>query len=328
MSETVRVGIVSFAHLHAHAYAGALNAVPDAALAGIWDAAPSRGKKAAKQYKAPFFASLDALLAACEGVIICSENGKHREHVEAAARAKRWVLCEKPLAITPADAKAIITACKKAKVGLGTAFPCRFIEPLRDVKARMDRGDLGRLLAANCTNNGSYPGGWFSDEALSGGGATMDHTVHVADLMRWLTGKEFTKVFCETGTLIHSRLKTDDMGVMQLEMEGGIRVAHIASWNRPEAFPTWGDVTLELIGEKGVLNVDAFGQKLDVYSDKTNTVQWAGWGDDPNLAMVHDFVSAIREQRAPLVTGEDGLRAVEVTTAAYKSAKQGKMVSV
>jgi len=324
----VNLGIVSFAHLHAFSYAAAMNALPGVAFAGIWDAKAARGKRAAKDYKTKFYASLDKLFEQCDGVIVCSENAKHRQHVEAAAKAGKWVLCEKPLATTVADAKAMIAACKKASVGLGTAFPCRFIQPLADAKRRVDAGELGKLFMANCTNNGSYPGEWFGQEALSGGGATMDHTVHVADLLRWLTGKEITKVYCETGKLIHTKLNTDDMGVMHFEMQGGLKVSHIASWNRPEAFPTWGDVTMELVGEKGVLNVDAFAQKLDVYSEKTKKMTHAGWGDNADLLLVRDFVEAVRDKRQPAVTGEDGLRAVEVTTAAYTSAKKGKMVPV
>ncbi|MBI5094010.1 MAG: Gfo/Idh/MocA family oxidoreductase [Candidatus Hydrogenedentes bacterium] len=324
-----KIGMMSFAHMHACSYAACVNQLADAELTAIWDDDAARGQSMAKQYKTTFMADMKKFLASdIEGVIICSENVKHRAMTEAAAKAGKWVLCEKPLATTVDDAKAMVAACKKAKVGLGTAFPCRYAPTLIELKDRVARGELGEIYAASTTNNGSYPGGWFADDALSGGGATMDHTVHVVDVLRWLTGKEFTKAYCENGRLIHKNIHTDDVGSVHLEMDGGLIVSHIASWNRSKSFPTWGDVTLELIGEKGVIEVDAFNQKINVYSDKQMKAEWANWGGNMDLGLVQDFVAAVRERRDPPVTGLDGLRAVEVTVAAYRSVQTGKMVRV
>ena len=154
----------------------------------------------------------------------------------------------------------------------------------------------------------------------------MDHTVHVADVLRWITGHEFTRVYCVCGNKLRDGIRTDDVGSLQLEMEDGIQIAHVASWNRPSSFPTWGDLTLELSGTRGTLTVDAFAQNLDVYRDDSGRHEWAGWGDDANLALVQDFVDAVRNRRPPAATGEDGLRAVEVTLAAYRSARSGQPV--
>jgi len=325
-----KVGIMSFAHMHALSYAACLNALPGAELAGIWDDNPKRGKKMAKDFGAKFTANMDKFLAGdMDAVIICSENIKHRPMVEAAAKAGKWILCEKPLATTVADAKAMIATCKKAGVGLGTAFPCRFAPTLIDARAQIQSGAFGEILAISATNHGQCPFDWFVDEKLAGGGATMDHTVHVADVLRWILDKEFTKVYCEKGNLLHKKqFKTDDLGMLNLEMEGGIQVSHIASWSRAQSFPTWGDVTIEFIGTQGVLNVDAFNQKVNLYNDSTMRHTWEPYGDNPDLGLVGDFVNAVDERIAPSVTGEDGLRATEVTVAAYKSAKSGKMEKV
>ncbi len=326
----VRIGIMSFAHMHAFSYADSLNQLPNATLAAIWDDNPERGEEMASQFKAPFIASLDEFLASdIAGVIICAENCKHRELVEHAAAAGKWILCEKPLAPEVRDAQVMIDVCKKAQIGLGTAFPCRFIPSLMAAREQIRAGHIGEVLAASCTNHGQNPGGWFVDESLSGGGATMDHTVHVADLLRWMLGREFTKIYCELGNQLHgSELKTDDLGSLNMEMEGGIQISHLASWSRPKSFPTWGDVTIEFIGTEGVLNVDAFNQKLDVFDDTNLRHSWAGWGDNPDLGLVADFVRAVEHKEMPSVTGEDGLRATEVTVAAYKSAATQKMVAI
>lgn len=325
-----KIGIMSFAHMHAFSYAACLKMLPEAELALVWDENARRGRAAAKQFETKFTGKIEQFLNAdLDGVIICSENVWHREHAELAAKAGKWILCEKPLAPTYADAHAMIKACEKAKVGLGTAFPCRFAAPLLVARDRLAAGEFGALLAASCTNNGSNPGGWFTDDRLSGGGATMDHTVHVVDLLRWITGKEFRKVYCEAGNVLHKdEFPTDDLGCLQFEMDGGIQVSHIASWSRPKSYPTWGDVTLELICEKGVLNVDAFFQKIDVYSDTTGKGEWVGWGMNPDLGLVRDFVQAIVEKRPPRATGMDGLRATEVTVAAYESMEQQRVVTI
>lgn len=325
-----KIGILSFAHLHAHSYAACLNALTDATLAGVWDDDPKRGRAAARQHGTRFHADLDAFLASdVEGVIIAAENVRHRPLAEAAAAAGKWILCEKPLATTVADAKAMIAACRRAKVGLGTAFPCRFAPPLMAAREQLLRGDFGEILAVACTNHGQYPGGWFSDPALSGGGAVMDHTVHVADALRWMLGKEITRVYCEADNLLHrGRFATDDLGSLHLEMDGGVQVSHLASWSRAKSFPTWGDVTMEFVGTGGVLYVDAFRQKLDLYSDDTMRATWPGWGDNPDLGLIADFVVATRERRSPAVTGEDGLRAVEVAVAAHKALRDRRAVGV
>ena len=319
----IKIGIISFAHMHAYSYAQSLIDLPGVEFTALWDAEAKRGKEAAQQFGVDFHGKLEAFLVTdIDGVIICSENVKHREHVEASAAAGKWILCEKPLATTLEDAKAMIAACKKAKVGLGTAFPCRYVERLQDMKLRLDNGEIGDLIAAACTNNGQYPGGWFVDPALSGGGAVMDHTVHIADLMRWITGREFTKVYCTKGKLLHDNLKTDDIGSLHFEMQGGIKVSHVASWNRPKAFPTWGDITIDIVGTKGSLFIDAFGEKIDVYSNTSTKAQWAPWGNNPDRGLVEDFLESVRNRTQPTITGEDGVRTLQLTIAAERSARR------
>lgn len=325
-----KIGIMSFAHMHAYSYAHCLKNLPEARLVAVWDDNAKRGRAAAKQFETKFVADMDAFLdAGLDGVVVTSENIKHRAMVERAAAAGQWILCEKPIAPAVADAKAIVQACKRAKVGLGTAFPCRYSPPLMEARGQIQSGSFGEIYAASCTNHGQFPGGWFADDALAGGGATMDHTVHVADVMRWILKKEFVSVYCELGNQLHKgQIATDDLGSLHLEMEGGVQVSHLASWSRAKCFPTWGDVTIEFVGSEGVLYVDAFNQKLNVYNDALMKTEWAYWGSNPDLGLVRDFVQAVDARREPSVTGVDGLRATEVSVAAYQSAKTGRMVKI
>jgi predicted dehydrogenase len=85
---------------------------------------------------------------------------------------------------------------------------------------------------------------------------------------------------------------------------------------------------MEIIGQKGVLGVDAFNQKLDVYNDDALKAEWAYWGDDANYGLIDDFIDAAACRRPPTVSGLDGLRALEVTVAAYESARSKRFVSI
>jgi predicted dehydrogenase len=275
----IKIGILSFAHLHAEAYIQNLQAIPDVALIGIADEDLERGRRFATQFGVQLFDSYAALLAEKpDGVLVCSENSRHRPLVEMAAAAGAHVLCEKPLATNPEDARAIVDACKKAGVMLMTAFPVRFSAPIAEVKARLEAGDLGAPLCFNAVNQGELPRkhrAWFVDPELAGGGALIDHTVHLADLMRWFLGSEVREVYAQTNRVFHADTVAVETGALvMLTFENGVFASIDASWSRPDYWP------------------------------------------------------AIRDGRPPVVTGEDGLRAVEIVQAAYRSAHSGQPVRV
>ena len=204
---SLRLGILSFAHIHAEAYAHHLSTMPGVRFVGIADSDTVRGHAAAQRYGARFFPTYHALLdEGLDGVVTCSENVRHRPLVELAAAAGVHVLCEKPLATTLADGQAILAACKTAGVVLMTAFPMRFSAPILEVMALLDQGGLGKVLACNGTNQGQMPKryrDWFVDKELSGGGSAFDHTVHLADILRWYLDSEVVEVYAQTNRIMH-----------------------------------------------------------------------------------------------------------------------------
>ncbi len=327
----MKIGILSFAHLHAEAYIHNLRAIPGVEMIGLADEDSARGQRFAQQFNARLFDSYDALLAARpDAVLICSENSQHRALVEMAAAAKVHVLSEKPLATRLADAKAMIEACQHAGVKLMTAFPMRFSTPLLEVKARLDSGDLGRVYCFNATNQGELPKhhrAWFVDQELAGGGAVMDHTVHLADILRWYLQSEVVEVYAQTNHIFYaSDVDVETGGLLMLTFANGVFATLDCSWSKPPYYPTWGGLTLELVTDRGAVRVDAFKQNLTVYSHRVRRPAWAHWGSNANQAMINEFVAALREDRPPRVTGEDGYRALEVALAAYESAKSGQPV--
>lgn len=319
----VKIGMMSFAHLHAGSYASCIVSRPDTEMVGIADHDPGRAQQMAQHFGTQAFESYEALLAApgLEAVVICSENARHRALAEMAAQAGKHVLCEKPLATSVADGEAMIAACKRAGVQLMTAFPCRYSPVMQRMKAAIDSGEAGAILAFRGTNRGRNPGGWFGVKSESGGGAMIDHTVHVTDLMRWLLHDEVREVYAEVSNGIDHK-EYDDVAFLSLTFRRGVFGTLDASWSRPRIFPTWGDVTLDLVTEKGALSMDMFSQNLVLYSDKTNSISWHNWGGNMDDGLVGAFARAIREGSPVPITGEDGLRAAEVSLAAYRSAEQ------
>ncbi|BCW94954.1 MAG: Gfo/Idh/MocA family oxidoreductase [Fimbriimonadales bacterium] len=325
----VKVGIMSFAHLHADSYAHCLKTHPSAELVGIADHDKQRAQAKALQWETQAFDSYEALLASeVQAVIICSENVRHAPLAQMAAAAGKHILCEKPLMTREEDGKAMLAAAQGAGVHLFTAFPCRFSPAFQQMRQLYESGAIGELLALRGTNRGSNPGGWFTDPAQSGGGALIDHTVHVADLIRLLTGQEITEVYAETGNnMFHGAY--DDTAMLSMTLQNGVFATLDASWSRPKTFPTWGDVTLAAVGARGIIEMDMFAQHLVHYDDRAERIRQAFWGDNIDYLMVDEFVRVVAgEPRQTLATGEDGYRAAAVALAAYRAAEYGMPLPV
>jgi UDP-N-acetylglucosamine 3-dehydrogenase len=318
---SVRVGIVSFAHVHAPAYAGVLASLDSAYFVGISDDDASRGREAAQRFGVSFFEDARRLFEAVDAVVVCSENRNHASDAIAALESGVHVLCEKPIATTSGDARAMIRASEEAGRQLRVAFPVRYLPAVRHAREVVRSGGIGRILAINGTNHGQIPGGWFIDPEAARGGALMDHTVHVADTLRWMLGAEAKSVYAEVGTFFGAG-EIDDGAILTLEFEGGT-VADGAfatidpSWSRGKGYPTWGDVTLRITGTSGVLNVDAFAQRLTTFDHEAGNVSWTHTGEDMNVLMLQDFLHGVAEDSPAGASGVDGLRALEVVLAAY-----------
>jgi len=329
----MKIAILSFAHLHAESYARNLQIMPGIEFMGIADDDATRGQHFAQEYATRFYPSYDALLAERpDGVVVCCENARHRHLVELAAQAGVHVMCEKPLATTLADGHAMLAACQQAGVILMTAFPMRFSAPVLEVKNLLTSGELGRVLACSATNQGQNPKRyrpWFVDQELAGGGSVFDHTVHLADILRWYLDSEVVEVYAQTNRIIHrAEVEVETGGLLMLTFADGTFASIDCSWSRPMNYPTWGGLTFDLICENGVVALDAFSQNLVAYSNRGGASAWLPWGSDADRAMIDEFLSAIVESRAPQVTGYDGYKAMEVALAAYRSAELGQPVAL
>jgi predicted dehydrogenase len=329
----MKIGIMSFAHHHAEAYIQAVRSIPEIDLLGVADETIERARRQAEQHNTHCFESYEALIAAKpDGVIICTENNKHLPLVEMAAKAGVHVLCEKPIATNLKDAGKIVAVCKQAGVWLMTAFPMRFSSPLREVKNLLDKGELGNVFCFNGVNQGELPikhRAWFVDKDLAGGGAVMDHTVHLIDIMRWYLGSEVVEVYAQTNHIFYAnQVDVETGGLLMVTFESGVFASIDCSWSRPPYYPSWGGLGFEMITERGAVIVDGFKQNLTIYRQDLQRPLWSYWGSDINRAMIVEFGQAISQNRKPYVDGVDGYRAVEVALAAYESAKTGQPVRI
>jgi len=338
VNQTIRVGMISYAHrAHAVSYSHALGNISGAALAAVYDDEAGRGQQFAGQFGVPFYQNLDDLLRrediSC--VIVCSPTNQHRDLVCAAARAGKHVLCEKPIATRLEDAQAMIEACHSAGVLLQIPFVCRFYPTVQEARRLAQSGELGALIGAIGGNRGipplppSYPD-WILDPLQAGGGALLDHSVHVTDAMRFIFGTEVESVYAEKSVFHALDLAVEDSGLLALTFQNGLIATVDPSWSTPQKNPYHYDFYLRILGEKGVLKLDDTRQALNVVSDRPEQPGVAAqpFGIDVDVEMARRFIHCVRsgENLFPAATGEDGLRALEIALAAYESIRQRQPV--
>lgn len=330
----MKIAIISFAHLHANSYAEVLKKIPDVEFVAIADEDRKRGEGKAEIYGTKYYQDYNEMLEKekLDAVIITSANAHHKDATIAASKKKVNVLCEKPMATKLSDAYEMIKVCEENKVIYQQIFPMRYSPAVESVKKKIDEGAIGKILAIKATNHGNMPNPeiypFFTDRELAGGGAIMDHTVHVADLMRWITKSEVKEVYAEADKLIHENIDVEDVGIISLEFENGVIATLDPSWSRPDSYPTWGDVTMDIIGEKGVIFLDAFAQNIVVHSDKIMRSKLHYFGSDLDYLMIKDFIETVKNKKTPKVTGYDGLKALEIALAAYESIKTKSIVKL
>jgi predicted dehydrogenase len=331
---SIRVGLLSIAHLHAEGYQANLKCIEDVDLVGFSHENPNQARSFAEKYGLRWFHSEKQLLAEdLDGVVICAENANHLELVEMAASAKCDVLCEKPIATTVADAEAMRNACEENGVRFMTAFPMRFAPSLQLVRSKIKNGELGEILGVNGANHSEVPTkhrAWFADKKLAGGGAVMDHTVHLADLLRWHFSAEIVEVYAELDNFYcRGESEVETAGLLLVTLSNGVHASIDCSWSRPSRYPRWGHLKMEILGEKETLVVDGFAEYLTLYSRASERdPSWVGFAPDPNQAMMEEFAASIRQKRDACVSWNDGYQALRVALAAYESANEGAPVTI
>ncbi len=260
--------------------------------------------RAKQAFGAPCYDQLDAFLAApgLQAVYVAAPNDAHRALVEAAAAAGLPVLCEKPMATTMADARAMVAACQAAGVRYATAFDQRFHAAHRAVAGMVGEGRLGAVTAVRivyaCWLPANWAGdNWRIDKRRAGGGALIDLAPHGLDLAAYLLGERLVEVAALGQARVH-HYEVEDGALLMARSEGGALVQLHVAYNCPETLPRR---RLEVVGTAGqVVATDTMGQTpggtlefIDAATGVAQTVKVPGANRSPFLNQVEAFADAI-----------------------------------
>lgn len=333
-----RLGVVLLgcAHLpHAMSYARALSISGSARLVGVHDESAELGHRVARFAGSTYHENPEALVASRNvgAAVVCSATSGHRALVELAAGAGLHVLCEKPIATNLEDARAMVEATTSAGVQLQVAFVTRFYPLVQHVRRVIAAGELGDLVGMVGGNRGrpplppQYPD-WITNPVQAGGGALIDHSVHVTDAMRHVSGREVVTVAAEIDDAMWGA-GVDDMALLSLVFDGGLVASVDPSWSVPSGNPWDYDFYLRVLGTEGALAISDVAESLHVVGDtgRTGVVQ-VPFGIDIDAALIEAFVASVRAGKLldPCADGEDGLRALEIALAGYTSSRERRTV--
>lgn len=277
-----------------------------------------------------------------ELVAIATESGKHAQIALDCISAGCNVIIEKPIALSIADADAIITAAKTKGVKVCTNHQNRFNKAVQRTRAELEAGHFGKLLHGTAHilwNRGRsyyeqapWRGTWAQD-----GGTLMNQCIHNIDLLRWMMGGDVDEVFAYTDNLQHDYIEAEDLGMALVKFSNGSYgmiegTSNVYPQNLEETLYMFGTDGTVKLGGKSVNVIEAWAFR-DAQEDAEevkaqfheNPPNIYGFGHTPLYA---DMIDAIENDRAPYVTGEDGKRALELVLAIYASAASGKPVKL
>jgi predicted dehydrogenase len=329
----LRVGIIG-AGQAGERHAVGFAATQGTKLVGIADVVNTRASELASRFGAKAFTDWHEMLdAGLDILVVCLPHNMHVEPALAAAERGVHVLMEKPIATTLEDAKKILEACESAKIKLTISFVHRFREEVQLARRWLEEGQLGQPQILRETMNGqrgSHLPKWVTQKVMAGGGVLMYSAIHGLDRLRWLANSEVVSVTAQTRQY-STDSEVEDGVVALLNFASGATATLCANAPTYRAQPAHWDT--EIYGDKGMLRVrtrqwaelsnDHCSEHVD--TEKISNEQGAHY----NFArQAKEFVAAIREDREPSITGEDGLKSLELALAIYRSAETGQSVSL
>lgn len=339
-------GIVG-AGLIADFHARAICDLPNARLIGFCDHAPEKTGQLAAEYGAKAYGSMEAMLAdpGIDIVTIATPSGAHAGPAIAAARAGKHVLCEKPMEITLERIDEMVEAHHRAGTTLGGIFQNRFNPAMVPLRQAVAEGRFGRITYAAVfvpwwRSDEYYAGSWRGTLAMDGGGALMNQSIHMIDMLLDIAGP-VRRVSAFTATLAHT-IEAEDTAVAVLEFANGALgqiYGTTASW--PGRFKQF-----EMTGTRGtvVYVEDCFTEWrfADERSEDTEIrsrfgkSQSAGGGVADPAAIGHQnharnfaaFLEALEEDRPFEIDALQTRKSVELILVIYQSAKEGKTITL
>jgi predicted dehydrogenase len=319
----LNVGVIGLGEIGA-VHCDALMQLPQAKLLAVADIDELIAQQMATQTGAKPYQDYKELLARkdIDAVIIATPDHLHKEPCIHAAEAGKHILVEKPLAMTLEDAEAINQSVAKASVKLMVGFTLRFFPQYQHAKASIESGELGNLISLFARRTNLIT----QSQRLKGRtGVLFFLGIHDFDVLRWMVGADAKEIYCISAKHGQSPYKLEDETFTSIRFENGvIACAHIG-WCLPEGHPTGFDFKLDITGTKGILNLDMVRQGVEKHVAGHSSFPPMA---SPLIAEDRSFVDAILNNQNVPVTGEDGLKAVEMTLAALQSIETGKAVNL
>lgn len=334
----IRYAIVGCGHI-AKKHASAIENAENSELVAVCDTVPERMEDYIKQYGVKGYTDLNEMLQNPEidVVNICTPSGFHADITVNIANAKKHIVVEKPIALTLEDTNNMIDACRENGVKLAVVHPNRFRPAMIELKKMMDDGMFGKLSHANATvrwnRNQDYydQAPWRGTKALDGG-VLMNQAIHNLDLLIWLMG-DVDQAFSMDATRLRN-IEAEDVstGVVTFE-NGALGVIEAATTIYPKNL----EESLSIFGEKGTVKVGGTtanffeqimfeGMDEETKNSLVETIKNDPFGKPGHQWIIEDMTKAIEENRDPVVTGEDGKKALELVLALNKSAEENKPV--
>lgn len=330
----MRVGIVGAGTMgQAHAAAWKNLAGKGAQLAGVLSRSVS-AEAMAKEFGVGHYPDYAALLADVDIVDLCVPTDVHKDLTIQAAQAGKHVICEKPIALTLDDGRAMIEACEKAGVRLFIAHVLRFIPEYASAQAVVASGQIGKPAVIRLTRASYKPhkahDNWFVDEARSGG-MILDLMIHDYDYARWLAG-DVTRVYARSARTLHPDAD-GDYALVTLRFANGA-IAHIeGGWMYP---PGFFRTSIDIAGTDGLLEWSSDrSQPVQTHLMAAAGEQASAVGMPPSLVLespfdvqLGHFYDAVVHNTPFSIAARDALAALKIGLAARQALATGQAVSI
>lgn len=344
MNKNIGFGIIGSGVI-GKTHAEAVRAVEGAQLVMVCDKEEEKAKEVAQNNGTLWCKDYHELLKNPDVHIvnICTPTGFHAEPTIAALEAGKHVLVEKPMEINLGRTDKMIAAAQKANRYLGVIFQYRFLPAMQYLKKSIDSGLLGNITLGEATvkwyRSPDYfkVAPWRGTFDYDGGGALMNQGVHFIDLLLYLLGP-IESVMAYSDTLLQP-IEVEDTAVVCLRFKSGaLGVIQATTTACPRLFDR-----IEIAGTKGSVLIEdgdlrfkyfakEDGEDVGLYGLKKAGLKVAETVElsEPlgHFVQISDFVTAVKENRPPIIDGEEGQRALVVIDAAYQSARTGKKIEL
>ena len=285
-------------------------------LLAVCDINAERAKNVAKQFGVRAYTSMGKLLKRkdVEAVSNCVWSLNLAKETLKALKAGKHVLVEKPMATNVKQAEKLLETAEEEGLHLSVGFLMRFIPGIQHMKNAIEDKTIGNLVCATAKRVSEWP------ERIGDVGVVKDIAIHDIDIIRYLFGEEPIAVYAKTGSMKYK--KFEDYAQIMLTFEGGKSAFIESNWLTP-----YKTRTLVVTGSKAIMKLDYITQELTIEDAKKTIQPRYPWQEPLKLELQH-FANCILKKEKPLITGTDGLKALQIAEAALKSSATGRAVKL